>query len=553
MKVEENEKEKNSSMFDDFKNQNRNNPYDFVEDDDDDEGMTHVDSSSTSTSDNPDNHNVIKPDSNPVENHSVQDSSDNPNNPGFAASTENKSPDMSFSSFDEASKMKGGQKKGKKPPRLNKTQILIIIVATVFLLIGLIIFNPSFSSEKKTSSEKPNANKTIFSDYENMASNGFVDNSGREVSSEQGLPIESEEPQTDTKPEKEPQKVNEKYGGKQDEPDKFKIVDTTYAGTATASGIEIPDTRNDALQGKRIAGIKGITDSQESYATDYEVQKKQNALEAAIIKKTVGNPSSSLTSSAAALSKDEYTRQLMQLQASNSYAQQNNQADKNSFYEKSGGSQTKGNYLGLNTIWQGTIFEVVTTSEINTDLPGEITARVAKNIYSSQDSRYLLIPQNSIVYGRYNSSISYSQSRVQVQWNTIIRPDGFQIDLGGFNGTDAKGASGVKGFVNDHPGAYMKAILLMSVFNVVNSEFQNSIDSSTNNKYAQNVAANAQDVVNQLGEKLIDRAMNVQPTIKIKAGTKLNIVANQSFALPPVEDVPVTQRYRRGYVSKEDF
>ena len=46
-------------------------------------------------------------------------------------------------------------------------------------------------------------------------------------------------------------------------------------------------------------------------------------------------------------------------------------------------------------------------------------------------------------------------------------------------------------------------------------------------------------------DKLIDRAMNVQPTIKIKAGTKINIVVNQNLSLPPVENIEVTQPYHR--------
>lgn len=112
------------------------------------------------------------------------------------------------------------------------------------------------------------------------------------------------------------------------------------------------------------------------------------------------------------------------------------------------------------------------------------------------------------------------------------------------NATDPKGASGLKGFVNDHPFAYLKAIGLMSVFSIVNSEFQSSMG-DTDNEYVQNIIANTQQVTNELGEKLIDRAMNVQPTIKIKAGTKINIVANQTLTLPPCDEIPVVQKYRK--------
>ena len=67
----------------------------------------------------------------------------------------------------------------------------------------------------------------------------------------------------------------------------------------------------------------------------------------------------------------------------------------------------------------------------------------------------------------------------------------------------------------------------------------------TDNPYVQNIMANTQQVTNELADKLIDRAMNVQPTIKIKAGTKINIVVNHNLTLPPVENIEVTQPYHR--------
>ncbi len=312
---------------------------------------------------------------------------------------------------------------------------------------------------------------------------------------------------------------------------------STTSTSGSGSTISIPDTRNDRLQGKSISGIKGLTSTQGRYSTDYQSQIKANT--------STGQPTAGYTLP----SKEEYMKNTLsmytQANASmNAYSQQNDQSGKRSFYENGKEGAGDGTWLGLNTIWEGTIFEVITNGAINTDIPGEIVARVAKNIYSSQDGRYLLIPQNSLVLGTYNSSISYAQRRVQVAWHTLIRPDGYQINLGNMNGTDAEGASGVKGFVNDHPMGYLKAIVLMSVFSIVNTEFANQMK-NTDNEYVQDIMANGQQVVNELGDKLIDRAMNVQPTLKVAKGTKINIVVNTTFALPPMEQVPVTQPYRK--------
>jgi type IV secretion system protein VirB10 len=57
--------------------------------------------------------------------------------------------------------------------------------------------------------------------------------------------------------------------------------------------------------------------------------------------------------------------------------------------------------------------------------------------------------------------------------------------------------------------------------------------------------ANSQSVATTLGSKLIDRAMDVQPTITIKAGLKINIVANTTLALPSLPPYDVTMPYQR--------
>lgn len=423
-----------------------------------------------------------------------------------------------------------------KPKVLNKKFILTIIVVVVGLVF-LVTFLMPGKGEKKSKKDKPEATQYSGVDYsafakkrpseEQTAENHYEE---KTPAPESGKSNNDSNKSDDIPPLPLPQDNSKKTYTSQN-------ISTT-TGTGTGSKIEIPDTRNDRLQSKAISGIKGLSSTQASYSTDYQQTISQN---------TKGGSSSNNTLP----TMDEYMKSTLSAygvgQSTSEYNQQNDQSGKQSFYNNGRNSDStgQGQYLNLNSLWQGTIFEAVLTSELNTDLPGEITARVAKNIYSSQDGRYLLIPQNSILYGTYNSSISYSQKRVQVAWHTLVRPDGYQIQLGNMNATDAKGASGLTGFVNDHPLEYIKAIGLMSVFTIANTEFEDALGDYADNEYVQGVIANAQQVTNELGDKLIDRAMNVQPTIKIKSGTKINIVVNQNLIVPPCEDIPVTQIYKR--------
>lgn len=426
-----------------------------------------------------------------------------------------------------------------KPKVLNKKFLLssIIIVFGAAILITFLMPGKKSKNEK---SEKPVAERRAGVDYSAFAKRQEIsqeDKSQAEKHYEEPKSAENTNNDVEIPPVIPDQAENEK---KVYTPQNINY--NSGKGGGYSSSIDIPDTRNDSLHGKTISGIKGLTSTQASYSTDYQQTVQKNTTQ-----------NSSRTQNFTMPSKEEYTNNILDAYSkaygsnqTNDYATQNDQAGKNSFYNNGRNAQNtgQGEWLNLNSLWQGTIFEATLTSELNTDLPGEITARVAKNIYSSQDGRFLLIPQNSVLYGTYNSSISYSQSRVQVVWNTLVRPNGYQIQLGSMNGTDAKGASGLKGLVNDHPLAYLKAIGLMSVFSIANSEFQNSMG-NTNNEYVQNLLANSQSITAELGDKLIDRAMNVQPTIKIKAGTKINIVVNQNLTIPPCEDIPVTQQYRK--------
>lgn len=429
---------------------------------------------------------------------------------------------------------------GKKPPVLNKQFILYCIIGVfAFLIIfALFIFPEITKKRERDKSTKPVATENAVTDYSMLVgekdySGNSGESSGTGNQAKQNTNPKTEDEIIDNLP-----PVNDKYTYKE-QPQQ----NTYYAG-GTASTYEVPDTRTDALQSKSINGIKGITSTQKNYLTPDGVSTAYN--NTATTQTTSGSGTSSNPYSKFGVpDQATYTNQLLSQYASNnnSYAQQNDQSGKNSFYNQNRGS-VSGQWLPLNSIWQGTIFDATLTSDISTDLPGECTAVITKNIYSSQDGRYLLIPQNSKLLGSYNSSISYSQSRVQVGWHTLIRPDGYMVNLGNFNATDKKGASGLTGMINDHPWAYLKAIGLMSAVNIVNSELQATAASSTN-EYVQNVMANSQEVATTLGQKLIDRAMDVQPTIKIKSGTVINIVANANLELPVLEPWEVTEPYHK--------
>lgn len=436
--------------------------------------------------------------------------------------------------FIPAQKTKPGKLLEKKPPLLNKNFILAAIVGvfSVFLLFSTFVI-PFIKKQKAAENEKRLAlRETRDTDFSALASK------------RPKLPLE----ETDM-----PVNLDENnFDDYEDIPDPrdapgfkqiYEVSPQNQPQTSTYSAPSGPtlSQRMAENMNKSISGIKGLSGTRKEEA--------ENTAASA-----VDNPYAKFGLPA----KEEYAERLLSqyggdnLQvrqgtlnaAPDNYAAQNDQNGKTAFTNAGRENAGDGQYLSPSSVWMGTIFESVLTSAINTDLPGECAAMVTKNVYSSQDGRYLIIPQNSKLFGTYNSSISYSQSRVQIGWHTLIRPDGYQINLGNMNAADPQGATGIAGIINDHPLAYLKALGLMSVFNIVSREY-NAQNGNTNNPYIQDLIAASMDVTNKLGEKLIDRALNIQPTIKIKEGTKINIVVNHTLYLPPLDPYKVSMRYTR--------
>lgn len=227
------------------------------------------------------------------------------------------------------------------------------------------------------------------------------------------------------------------------------------------------------------------------------------------------------------------------------YASQNNQANKLDFFNPAGGggAASSGRFLGESSLWPGTSIPGILDTAINTDLPGNVIARVTRNIYDSQTGQTLLIPQGSILVAKYNSSVSYAQRRVQIVWDTLIRPDGFQLDLDGMNSVDRSGMSGQGAEYHENWFEYLKAAGIITLFSLANASLTETAAKFANDTAASAVAGANTALVNQLGGAVAARAMNIQPTLTVKSGTLINVMLNKTLYLPPADGRRTGQKY----------
>ena len=76
-------------------------------------------------------------------------------------------------------------------------------------------------------------------------------------------------------------------------------------------------------------------------------------------------------------------------------------------------------------------------------------------------------------------------------------------------------------------------------------ETARKIEQLPKNSYLNSATNSAYDATKRLADKIIDRALDIQPTIVIAPGESVNVLTNANLALPPVAPPAVTRRYIR--------
>ena len=176
----------------------------------------------------------------------------------------------------------------------------------------------------------------------------------------------------------------------------------------------------------------------------------------------------------------------------------------------------------------GSVIPAALITGIRSDLPGEITAQVTENVYDSPSGKFLLIPQGARLIGQYDSQISFGQSRVLLMWTRIIMPNGASIVLEHQPGADSAGYAGLEDDVDYHWGNLAKAAAISTLLGIASELVLNS-----NNSIVQALRTGAENTVNQTGQTLVSRQLNVQPTLTIRPGFLVRVVVNRDLVFAP--------------------
>lgn len=174
-----------------------------------------------------------------------------------------------------------------------------------------------------------------------------------------------------------------------------------------------------------------------------------------------------------------------------------------------------GNLSALVT--QGTMIPGVLETAISSDLPGNLRAKVAEDVYSFNGQK-LLIPRDSTIIGTYRASVNQGQYRVFVIWQRLLRPDGVSIMLDSL-GTDSLGRSGLGGEVDTH---FMERFGSTIMLSLIDGAIQYAVNSASD-QTAADVALNSGDNLSRASEIALENSINIKPTIHVDQGARINI------------------------------
>lgn len=173
---------------------------------------------------------------------------------------------------------------------------------------------------------------------------------------------------------------------------------------------------------------------------------------------------------------------------------------------------------------QGSVIRARLITGINSELPGQITAIVASNIYDSVQGRYLLIPRGTKVIGMYSSDVKMNAQRLFAGFSRLIFPDGSSLNLGAMPGQSLDGYAGFDANVDRH---FFKNLLSSFLISTIQSTQEITADeyiySKEHNSFIKKSTKNFVDNVANSSSQALTNSINFSPTLDIEPGYMFSI------------------------------
>ena len=140
-----------------------------------------------------------------------------------------------------------------------------------------------------------------------------------------------------------------------------------------------------------------------------------------------------------------------------------------------------------------------------------------------------LYPQGSRIIGEASKVDTFGQTRLAVSFHRLIMPDGYSVTLDRFKGLDQEGATALRDKVNHHyAGIFGASIAIGILGGVAQLGTGSALDSNSSDRIREGFGTG---MANSAAH-ILDRFLNLYPTVTIREGTRLKIYLSNDLLLP---------------------
>jgi type IV secretion system protein VirB10 len=194
-------------------------------------------------------------------------------------------------------------------------------------------------------------------------------------------------------------------------------------------------------------------------------------------------------------------------------------------------------------IYEGLTMDTILMNRLDGDAPGPVKVMVSSPVYS-HDRQHVLIPDGSVVLGearKIGSSGFGQQRRMAVVFHRMIMPDGYSVDLDQFHGLDQIGEEGLKDKVNNH---YFEIFGTSIALGVIAGAAQITAGGGTiTTSGSQAFTTGSASSVSQSATTVLDRFIQIPPTITIREGHRIKVYFTQDLLLPAYDNHTISQTF----------
>ena len=194
-------------------------------------------------------------------------------------------------------------------------------------------------------------------------------------------------------------------------------------------------------------------------------------------------------------------------------------------------------------VYEGLTMDTILMNRLDGDAPGPVKVLVSSPVYS-HDRQHVLIPDGTIVLGearKIGPGGFGQQRRLAVVFHRMIMPDGYSVDLDQFHGLDQIGEEGLKDKVNNH---YLEIFGTSIALGVISGAGQIEAGGGTiTTSGSQAFTTGAASSVSQSATTVLDRFIQIPPTITIREGHRVKVYFTQDMLLPAYDNHTIPQTF----------